>query len=213
MSSEKLPYRVKFCGLRSEADVDIACGLGVWAVGFVLTESCRRIELDTCARLARQVPAGILKFGVVATESPEYIAQCVDVCGLDAVQVHAEHTADEWATYASLPIIRAVRVASRASLCALEDVRGGRFLLDAAVAGQVGGTGVAFDWTLAREAAAYGEVILAGGLTSENVAEAIRVAQPFALDVSSGLESARGVKSPERMQAFADAVRRAVGLS
>ncbi len=201
-----MPPRIKFCGLQTPEDVAVACAAGAWAVGFVLTEGPRRVSVSACRELAQTVPEGVTKVGVFTHEPPKEIREAVDACGLDLVQVHVEALEDPQA-YAGLPLVRAFRVRGPETLRKLAAVRGELFLLDAYVRGRPGGTGASFDWTLARRAAAYGRVILAGGLTPENVAEAVRTARPWAVDVSSGVERTRGVKDHDRMRAFAQAVR------
>ncbi|MFH0911382.1 MAG: phosphoribosylanthranilate isomerase [Planctomycetota bacterium] len=201
--------RIKFCGLRTEEDVAAACSAGAWAVGFVLTGSARQVDLETCRRLGEAVDARVLKVGVFADEPAETIRRAVKDCRLDLAQVHAERSEEEWQVFRDLPVVRAIRVRGPESLQRLEAVRGRLFLLDAYVEGSAGGTGRTFDWSLARSAASVGCVILAGGLTPENVAEAIREARPWAVDVSSGIEREKGVKDPRRMRAFARAVHQA----
>ncbi len=200
---------IKLCGLRRAEEVELAAELGVAAVGFVLSESPRRIGLEECVRLRERLPAGVRAQGVFAAESPEFINQAVAECRLDAAQVHGPE-ADEpyWAALRAPLIVRAFRVKGPRSLKLLEAVRGREFLLDAHVPGQTGGTGRSFDWDLARRAGEYGQVVLAGGLTPENVGEAIRRARPYMVDVSSGIEREKGVKSLDLMRAFVAAARR-----
>ncbi|MBN1257723.1 MAG: phosphoribosylanthranilate isomerase [Planctomycetes bacterium] len=198
--------KIKFCGMMNEADVTVACECGVWAVGFVLTESQRQLSLNQCKRLAATVAPEIIKVGVFTTETAEEIRQAVDFCGLDLAQVVANYTKEEWLDFAEVPVLRTFLVSGPETLELLAAVRGGRFLLDVHVPGKAGGTGETFDWEIARQATGYGQVILAGGLNPDNVTEAIRVGKPWAVDVSSGIESCPGVKDHARMRAFAEAV-------
>jgi phosphoribosylanthranilate isomerase len=145
--------------------------------------------------------------GLFTTEPAAQVRRQQAELGLDLVQIVNEDPAEGWQAYAGLPLLRAFRVRGPESLAALAAVRGQTFLLDAYVPGVAGGTGESFDWRLARRAAAYGRVVLAGGLTPETVAGAIAAAQPWAVDVSSGIECRRGVKDHGRMRAFAAAVR------
>jgi phosphoribosylanthranilate isomerase len=204
-----MPTRFKFCGLQTEADVRTAIDCGAWAVGFVLTESPRRIDPQTCERLQALAADRVHRIGLFTTEPVAVIREAQKRCGFDLLQVVGERPAGEWAELDDLPLLRAFRVKGAESLQALESVRGGTFLLDAYVPGVAGGSGERFDWSLARDACEYGRVILAGGLTPENVADAIRTARPWAVDVSSGIESTRGRKDHDRMRRFAEAVREA----
>ncbi len=204
------PCRIKLCGLRTPDDVRTAARLGVEAVGFVLTESVRRVTESECRRLRPLLPPVVRVHGVFAADDPGEIRRLVETCGLDAAQVHGpEDDPDYWRALEGVPLVRAFRVKGPETLAALEAVRGTAFLLDAYVRGEAGGTGRSFDWELARQARAYGSVILAGGLTPENVAGAIRTASPWMVDVSSGIERAPGEKDPARMEAFVHAVREA----
>lgn len=203
--------KIKFCGLRTEEDVREALACGVDAVGFVLTESPRHIDEDTCRRLRLLVPKDVMVHGVFAKDDPAEIARLVKVCNLDIAQVHGPDDDEAfWRSLAGLPLVRAYRVRGEEVLSRLEAERGRRFLLDAYVPGVAGGTGTTFDWGIARQAAEIGELILAGGLNASNVADAIRAVRPWMVDVSGGLERQKGVKDYARMRAFAEAVR-AVG--
>jgi phosphoribosylanthranilate isomerase len=203
--------RIKFCGLRAKPEIALAAELGVQAIGFVLTPSPRQVTPEQCLNLRGWVPTSIRVHGVFAHEDPQLIRRLQRECGLDVVQVHGpEEDPAYWDALAGLPLIRAFRVRGSDILSLLEPYRGQEFLLDAWVPGKAGGTGDRFDWNLARQASDYGQMILAGGLTPENVAEAIRVAQPWMVDVSSGIERERGVKDPDLMRAFVAAVRGAV---
>ncbi len=216
-----MPYncKIKLCGLKSVADVRVAVELGVDAVGFVLSSSPRCVSLEMCGKLRAEVADGIRVHGVFAAEDVEFIAKAVTECGLDVAQVHGREGDAAYWTDLSRELgagrcIRGIRVESRKSLDYLEAVRGQEFLLDAYVKGKAGGTGMTFDWALAKKAGDYGRVILAGGLSPENVAEAIRIAMPYMVDVSSGIEAKRGVKDHDRMRAFVRVVRQTVcGLS
>jgi len=202
--------RIKLCGLRTEAEVDLAAALGADAVGFVLTPSPRRITPGDCRRLRDRLPAGIRVHGVFAGESAAEIRRLTAECRLDAVQLHGlEDDPDARAALSDLPAIFAYRVRGPETLALLEAERSRLFLLDAWKPGEAGGTGETFDWAVARAAGGIGRVILAGGLTPENVAAAIAAAQPWMVDVSSGIERERGVKDPARMRAFVEAVRAA----
>lgn len=244
--------RIKFCGLRTQEDVRLAIELGADAIGFVLSESPRRVTPEQ-ARLLREIavnaasvirdatsidpathaasvndPAPSTGAAIDATpaidaDSPRVPRVCGVVgpipvaevvalyraSGVDVMQVHGNEDAGYWdaLTEAGIPFLRAFRMRGRDTLRALRESRLPRVVLDTYKPGVPGGTGETFDWSLAREAGAWTEVILAGGLTPANVREAITAADPWMVDVSGGIESAPGVKEPARMRAFAAAVR------
>lgn len=199
--------RIKFCGLRTETDVEVACACGVWAVGFVFTESPRRVDPDRARALVQAVEPGVETVGLFTHEPLAEVRRVAARLGLDRIQIHRVLSPAEREDCADLPLLPVFRVQGPESLAALAAVRGGTFLLDTYVPGVAGGTGERFDWTLARRAAAWGRVVLAGGLTPENVGAAVAVAAPWGVDVSGGIEASRGVKDHSRMRAFAAAVR------
>ncbi len=202
--------RIKFCGLRSAADLEAALALGVDAVGFVLSESKRRIEPEACRELHARLPASLPGLGVVGPLPARRITALFAASGVSRMQITVPEDADGyWETLAEVPHLRAYRVQGPQTLALVEAAGLDRFVLDAYVPGLPGGTGTTFDWALAAQATRLGEVILAGGLTPENVGEAIRRVRPWMVDVSGGIEDESGVKDPRRMAVFVQAVRRA----
>ncbi len=195
---------IKMCGLRNEATVDHAVELGVDAVGFVLAESPRRVTPEQAAELRARVPAGVLAVGVYVRMPLDEIVATASAAGLDHVQVHDLRSADDVRVLhdAGLTVIRAVNSGGADAVNA--DFGADLLLVDGAVAG----AGVTWDWQ-DRSALPTGRWILAGGLTPENVARAVTTSGAWGVDVSSGIESSRGVKDPELMAAFAAAVRSA----
>lgn len=198
--------RVKFCGLTRPEDVDAAVALGADALGFVLWPGSKRaIELDRLAELAARVPAFVTRVGLFVDPEPEWVARAAE--HLDLLQFHGDESPSRCAA-SGRPWIKALRMRDDLDLeVAARDYEGARaLLLDAYRPGMPGGTGETFDWsripaTLAKP------VILAGGLTPANVAEAIATVAPFAVDVSGGIEAAPGRKDVAVMTAFLDAVR------
>lgn len=199
---------IKLCGLKTEEDVKIACDLKVWAVGFVLTKSPRKISLDICKSLSAIAGNSVKKVGVFTSESPEYIIDAIKKCNLDFAQIHGPYSEDNWKKVSQIPVIRAISIKNQESLSQLNAIKGETFILDSFVEGIAGGSGKTFDWKIAKEAAKYGSVILAGGLTSENVGDAIKTASPWGVDVSSGIEKEKGVKCHTLMKQFVEAVRK-----
>ncbi|MFD1815342.1 phosphoribosylanthranilate isomerase [Rhodococcus gannanensis] len=193
---------VKMCGLRDEATVDHAVALGVDAVGFVLADSPRQVTAAEAARLRARVPDGVLAVGVYVRMSLDEIVASAAEAGLDHVQVHDLRSADDVRVLhdAGLTVIRAVNTGGADAVDA--DYGADVLLVDGAVAG----AGVTWDWQ-DRSALPTGRWILAGGLTPDNVARAVATSGAWGVDVSSGIESSRGVKDHALMTAFAVAVR------
>lgn len=195
---------IKMCGLQDEATVDLAVGLHVDAVGFVFADSPRRVSADRAARLRSRVPAGTLAVGVYVRIPLDEIVATAKAASLDHVQVHDLRSADDVRVLheAGLTVVRAVNTGGAETLS--EDFGADLLLVDGAVAG----AGVTWDWQ-DRSALPPGRWILAGGLTPDNVERAVRTSGAWGVDVSSGIESRRGVKDPALMTAFAEAVRAA----
>lgn len=205
--------RIKICGVTRAEDVETCLELGVEWIGFNFwPKSKRYISPDAAAELVRRLPAPTHAIGVFVNSPAEEIAQILDRVPLSAIQLHGDERLED---YAHLParLIQVLRISGPESLekgalssCADE------VLLDAAVAGY-GGAGQRFDWTLASAAQRTFDrkVMLAGGLTPENVAQAVRDVAPAGVDCASGVESAPGVKDPQKLKAFVHAVRGAAG--
>ena len=200
--------RVKICGITSEADALAAVEAGADALGFMFYEaSARFIAAREAAAILGALPPFVVRVGVFVNATEERVREVAEECGLDALQFHGDETPEFCARFASR-VIKAFRVRDEESLKGLSAYPVGAWLLDSYVPDQRGGTGALFNWDLALEAKTAGRpVILAGGLTPENVAEAVRRVQPYAVDVSSGVESSPGRKDPAKMRAFIQAVR------
>jgi phosphoribosylanthranilate isomerase len=203
--------RVKICGITNEHDALVAVEAGAHALGFVFAPSPRQVTATQAARIIRALPPFVQTVGVfVDGQMEEVLAECP----LDAVQFHGDEPPETLARTRGVRRIKAFRVAQRADLELLACYRevADAFHLDARVAGVAGGTGQTFPWHLAREARQFGRpIILAGGLTPDNVADAIAVGTPDAVDVSSWLEAAPGRKDPELVRRFVTAALQATG--
>ena len=205
--------RVKICGITNLADAKAAVDLGAHALGFNFYEkSPRNISPADAYKIIRELPDKIEAAGVFVNWSPEAIIALARAVDLDTVQLHGDETAAiarEAAKY--FQVTKAMRVGKgfrRAQLKPFESVVRA-FLFDAARSGQFGGTGHRTDWSRARRAAKTHRIILAGGLTPENIAEAILYVRPYAVDVASGVESRPGKKDPARLRQFFAEVSRA----
>lgn len=202
--------RVKICGLTRAADAEYAARQGADALGVVFASSPRQLDFARAAEVLADVPAAVRRVGVFADQGLEFIHEALECCGLDWVQLHGHETA-ELAAAVRARVIRAVRVASAADLERARDYPADAFLLDApSASGRLGGSGQVFDWSQAEQLPwPRNKVIVAGGLSPENVGVSIERLRPGGVDVSSGVESAPGVKDRGLIAAFIAAVREA----
>ena len=203
--------RVKICGLTNPGDAMRAVAAGAWAVGVIFApESPRRVTRQQAAAIMAAVPPGILKVGVFVNAGEEEITAAVRECGLGAVQLHGEESpafCRRIGEITGAAVIKAVRVAGRKTLGSVASFDTDFILLDTYQPGRRGGTGESFDWDIPRELSENlrsGRVILSGGLDAENVLEALDAVGPYAVDVSSGIETAPGVKDPGEMERLFD---------
>ncbi len=229
-----MPTRVKICGITRLEDAQLAVSLGAAALGFnFYPPSPRYIDPARARQIIRRLPPFVTSVGVFANETDAgHVVSLAQEAGVTTIQLHVAQVSpcgpeppaflpydsrrqgggplagpaalDELSAAFSLVVAVAVREGFRA-----EDLRrtpASAYLLDAFDANLPGGTGKTFDWNAAREAKRYGPIILAGGLTPENVARAVREVRPFAVDVASGVESAPGIKDAAKLRAFFAAV-------
>jgi len=203
--------RIKICGLTRIEDLQLAVNAGADAIGLVFyPPSPRYVDLATAAELARQVPPFVTVVGLFVNASPEVVRETLAAVPLHLLQFHGDED-ENYCRQFDRPYIKAARVKPGMDLVqyAAEFPSAQAILLDAFVDGY-GGGGKVFDWTLIPPAMDL-PIILSGGLDAGNVAEAIARVRPAAVDVSSGVEAAKGIKDIEKVHAFVSAVR-AVGL-
>jgi phosphoribosylanthranilate isomerase len=194
--------KVKICGITSVDDALHACACGADALGLVFYAKSPRCVTPLQARqIIAELPPFITAVGLFVNESPERIRQIAGFCGLDVIQLHGDEGPAD-CDFAPRRVVKALRVKEAASLDGHAAYAVSALLLDAWVAGTYGGTGERFNWGLAAAIARQRPVILAGGLTAENVAAAVRTVRPYAVDVSSGVEAAPGRKNPAKVEAF-----------
>lgn len=199
---------IKFCGITRAEDAELAVDLGVHALGFVLwPKSPRAIALADAARIVRALPPIVAAVGVFVDPTRDDLVRALDEGGFDAVQVHGEHVPSDAPAVAFRRMLRAVRLGSAAGDIEPDVDDGTTILLDAHDPVRVGGSGQVIDWARAALVAARRRVILAGGLTPANVAEAIQTVRPYGVDVASGVEERPGIKDRMKMRAFVAAVR------
>jgi phosphoribosylanthranilate isomerase len=193
---------VKICGITNPEDALAAVHAGAHALGFVFAPSPRRVTPEQAAEIIAALPPFVLTVGVFVDQDA---AGVLARCPLDVVQFHGEEPPDAMAELSGARRIKAFRVAAPEDLELMAEYQqvADAFLLDARVPGTAGGTGRTFPWHLAREARRFGRpIILAGGLTPENVQTAIEIGCPDAVDVSSHVETSPGRKDPDRVRRF-----------
>lgn len=202
--------RIKFCGITREQDALAAAALGVDAIGLVFhPPSPRHVEADAAAALVRALPPFVARVGLFVDAPAGFVDACIERVGLDLLQFHGEETAADCVRH-RLPYIKAFRVRPGMDLGAAvaQYSAASGVLLDAYHPRLQGGTGAVFDWSLVPPGLDV-PVVLAGGLNPDNVQSAIAGLRPYAVDVSGGIEGAKGIKSAAAMAAFVEAVERA----
>jgi phosphoribosylanthranilate isomerase len=205
-----MSVKVKICGITNLADAQTAAEAGADLLGFVFYEqSPRHISVKAASGIARQLPPFVARVGVFVNAREELISQALGECGLNVLQFHGDESPQDCLKFGVMSL-KAFRVRDQASLKSFPAYPTAAWLLDAHTPAARGGTGATFNWDLAVEAQKLGRpIFLAGGLTPDNVGEAVRRVRPFAVDVSSGVESAPGKKDAAKVRAFIAAARQA----
>ena len=200
--------RVKICGITNVADGLAAAEAGADMIGLMFYESSpRHITLARAAEISRALPPFLMRVGVFVNAPADFVLRAISECNLTMLQFHGDETSD-FCTQFGLMNMKAIRVRDAGSLAQLEHYQTDAFLLDAHSKNGLGGTGEKFNWDLAVEAQKFGKpIFLAGGLTPENVVDAVRKVHPFGVDVSSGVESAPGIKDHAKVKAFITAAK------
>jgi phosphoribosylanthranilate isomerase len=202
--------KIKFCGITSSADAELAAQAGAWAIGLIFWPSSpRRCEAPDAVAIGEALKRRVEVAGVFVNATLDEIAATAEQASLTMVQLHGDEGpsfCDEVRRRTGCQVIKAVRVRSGADIQALAAFHTDYHLLDSHRPGIPGGTGETFAWELARSHRGNVPVILSGGLTPDNVTNAIAAVHPFAVDVASGVELEPGRKDPEKLEAFAEAV-------
>jgi phosphoribosylanthranilate isomerase len=200
--------RIKICGITNVKDAVAAVEAGADALGFIFyDQSPRWIQPGDAAKIIRELPPLVAKVGVFVNPPEETVRQTIRESGIDTLQFHGDES-PEFCRRFALKVIKAFRVRDEQSLHQMPEYKQEAWLLDTYVAGKLGGSGEQFNWELACQAVKLSQqVILAGGLTPQNVALAVRQVRPFAVDVSSGVEVAPGQKDHRKIQEFITIVR------
>ena len=201
VASEK-QVKVKVCGMTNLKDALVAVEEGADAVGFIFyKKSPRSVTMKLVREIVLEVPPFVNTVGVFVDETAEQINKIADYCNLDIIQLHG----DESPTFCKKirrKVIKAFRIKDMQSVKKLSSFQVSGFLLDTFSENLHGGTGKVFDWNLALPAKKFGPVIMAGGLTPNNVQQAVRQVRPYGVDVCSGVESEPGIKDHKKVRAF-----------
>ena len=200
---------VKVCGITSTEDARTATSSGADAIGLVFAKSPRKLSVEQAREIAATLPGGVLKVGVFVDEEPEEVLRIAAEVGLDYTQLHGDESPESVTVLRGegVKVIKALRVRGAGSLAALDDYEADLFLLDVWSEKARGGTGERFDWELAKSYGGRGNIVVSGGLTPDNVREAIRFFEPYGVDASSSLEDAPGKKNGERVRRFVSAAK------
>jgi phosphoribosylanthranilate isomerase len=207
--------RVKICGITNPDDARHAADAGAWAIGLIFAaESERRADPQVASEIGAELHRRVEVVGVFANASLDEVAEHADLCTLTMVQLHGDEGpayCTEVARRTGAKVIKAVRVRDQHSVRALGAYRDrvDFHMVDAYVPGQLGGTGETFSWDLLRDRQSAMPLILSGGITPDNAAEAVKTVQPFAVDSASGTEAAPGRKDPAKVTALIRVVEQA----
>jgi phosphoribosylanthranilate isomerase len=200
--------RVKICGITNLADAQTAVEAGADALGFnFYDKSPRFVTIQRAAEITKQIPPFVMRVGVFVNAPEEFVLRAIAEAGLTMLQFHGDEP-PEFCVQFGLMSMKAFRIRDEKSLAELPKFQTDAYLLDAFSPEARGGTGEKFNWELAVEAQKFGKpIFLAGGLTPENVADAVRKVKPFGVDVASGVESSPGKKDPAKVKAFIAAAK------
>jgi phosphoribosylanthranilate isomerase len=201
--------KVKVCGITNLGDARVAADAGADAIGLVFAESPRRVSVERAKEIAAALPQDVLKVGVFVDAGPEEVLRIAREVGLDYAQLHGDEPPEAVAEMrgSGVGVMKALRVRNAEALAVIEQYGADLFLLDAWSAKARGGTGVRFDWELAKSLIGRDNIVVSGGLDPENVREAIEYFEPYGVDASSSLEERPGKKSGERVRRFVGAAK------
>jgi phosphoribosylanthranilate isomerase len=201
--------KIKICGITNLDDAMAAAEYGADALGFnFYKKSPRYIEPEKAAEIIYQLPPFVLPVGVFVNEHEKRVREIQALTGIQVLQFHGDESPEFCERFESR-VIKAFQVKDKESFHSLAHYKVGAFLLDSYKDGLKGGTGVTFNWHLAVVAKSFGRIILAGGLNPDNVVEAAKLVQPYAVDVAGGVEKEKGIKDHGKLKKFIVEVRRA----
>ncbi|MBT3319972.1 MAG: phosphoribosylanthranilate isomerase [Clostridia bacterium] len=196
--------RVKICGMMRMADIEAVNEYKPEYAGFIFAPSRRRLNVELACELCAALDKDILRVGVFVNEKQQVMSHVKQQCGLDILQIYQDNYAEQ--IVADGLVWRAIRVKDARGLSLIDESPADAYLLDAYSEKAYGGVGETFDWALAAKAAERAKIVLAGGLTPDNVQEAVRTVMPFAVDVSSGVET-DGRKDADKIRQFIERAR------
>lgn len=199
--------KIKICGITNIEDAQAAVKYGADALGFVFyKKSSRYVEIESAQEIISLLPPFISAVGVFVNETFENIEKLLGKCSINILQFHGDED-ENFCNKFNIKVIKSIRIKDENSIKKMKEYKVSAFLLDSFSENMPGGTGKSFDWDLAVKAKNYGKIILAGGLTLENVKDAVLKVKPYAVDVSSSVETKPGKKDHEKMRRFIEEVK------
>lgn len=200
---------VKVCGITSPEDALAAADSGADAIGLLFAESPRRLSRERAREISSVLPSRVARVGVFVDATANDVLSAVREVGLDYAQLHGDETPEtvREITQGGVRVIKALRVRDESSISRMEEYAADLYLLDSWSESARGGTGERFEWTLAESIRGYGNILVSGGITPENVGEALDFFEPYGVDASSSLERAPGEKDEERVRRFVSAAK------
>ncbi len=198
---------VKICGITNLNDAKIAVDYGTDAIGFVFAESVRKVSEKKVKTIVQKLPPFVTFVGLFVNETAKNIGDVCKYCGLDAIQLHGNEPPNFLNRLRQYKIIKAFRIRTVSDIHPITRYKVNAILLDGYADNKMGGAGISFDWEIVKKVKASSPIIIAGGLTHLNVLHAIKIANPYGVDVSSGVEDKPGKKDKRLIKKFIDAVK------
>ena len=199
--------KVKICGIKNLQDAIFASDYGADAIGFVFAKSIRKVSKEKARAIVRKLPPFITTVGLFVNETAEDIEAACRFCGLDAIQLHGNEPPNILNKLKDFKTIKAFRIQNEKDINPIKKYKPNAILLDGYSENYMGGTGTSFDWKIVKKIKISIPIIVAGGLTHLNVSQAIKIVNPYGVDVSSGVESKPGKKDKRLIKKFIDAVK------
>ena len=199
--------KVKICGIKTLSDAKFAVDYGADAIGFVFAESIRNVSKEKARAIVQKLPPFVTTVGLFVNDTAENIEAICRFCGLDTIQLHGNERPSLLNRLKAFKTIKAFRIQNEKDIIPIRKYKPDAILLDGYSENKMGGTGTPFDWKIVKKLRTSIPVIVAGGLTHLNVSQAIRIVNPYAVDVSSGVESIPGKKDRKLIKKFIDAAK------
>jgi len=199
--------KVKVCGITNLEDAIKSIELGADALGFIFYKKSKRyITPGKAKRIIKELPPFVSKVGVFVNSSLDDIVKISNTTGISAIQLHGDES-QAFCNRLKLPVIKTIRVKDRINKQSVESFQAQAILFDTYKDNEYGGTGISFDWRIISKSRINNNIILSGGLNPDNVAKAVNIVKPYAVDVSSGVEKEPGVKDHRKIKKFIEAVK------